>query len=469
MIEWRRSAVRETARGTGRRCRCRAERRHRAAIARRRADGAHCRASAARRAPASTPRAASRVPSRASACRRGCRSRRDPRARARAAARETFAMRPLPSSPAVSIWMTAPACRHASTLRRGASPVALGMRQHRHDAGASDAIELVARPAPARPTAGTPRAPRASRRARGARAKIAARLVEHDLPAEPQLGDRGAPLRAARRGSRACRSYGASVSTRHVEVRREHDALDAVGGERSQHGDRRLDRARAVVDARQQVRVDVDHRATARQRSRVVERRRAPRCAPSPLASAPRAPRAARSPPRTRTSPARPPRAGRAPNRATSRSSREQLARRVARRRAGTPRTRRAHRVAASRRARRRCARAALAAAPGDARRATAREVMRSRAAPRRALGASLERRVHARRVGNSRLRHVRLAAAAATGDRGDVADDRVGAKPARAQVVGHDGEQRALAVLSRAASSPTPLASCSRSASPSA
>ena len=177
----------------------------------------------------------------------------------------------------------------------------------------------------------------------------------------------------------------------------------------------------------------------------------------------------ARSRPRTRTSPARRRRAGRAPNRATCCSSASSSA---------------TSRSPARETHLRHCLAMAVDSDVTERgieprgerlrwlRRARV-EPLRDRHAPARvpatSAGASCERVADARRVGNSRLRHVRLAAAAPAGDRRDVAHDRVRAHAALAEVVRHDGEQRALAVVQSRARTPTPLRSCSRSASPSA
>ena len=53
--------------------------------------------------------------------------------RARAARARAARPRPSPSSAVASIWMTAPARRHSIDLLHGATAVALGMREHRHD------------------------------------------------------------------------------------------------------------------------------------------------------------------------------------------------------------------------------------------------------------------------------------------------------------------------------------------------
>ena len=52
---------------------------------------------------------------------------------------------------------------------------------------------------------------------------------------------------------------GGSLSLRRDEVRREHDALDTVNGELPENGQRSFGGTRSVVDAREEVRVDVDH------------------------------------------------------------------------------------------------------------------------------------------------------------------------------------------------------------------
>ena len=85
--------------------------------------------------------------------------------------------------------------------------------------------------------------PRASRGVAGARATSEARISEY-------------------------RSYGASLGLRRVEVRRADEDLHSAGSESLEHGERGVDRRRAIIDAGEEVRVDVDHPRAARASAR---------------------------------------------------------------------------------------------------------------------------------------------------------------------------------------------------------
>ena len=99
------------------------------------------------------------------------------------------------------------------------------------------------------------------------RAKVAARTVEHDLPAEPQLGlwrRRGDQLGEQLAVTRIRRGRDA----RRLEMRRAHEHLEPLTCEPFEHLDGRRDVGRPVIDARQQMRVDVDHARAADARER---------------------------------------------------------------------------------------------------------------------------------------------------------------------------------------------------------
>ena len=131
--------------------------------------------------------------------------------------------------------------------------------------------------------------------------QVAVRLVEHDLPAEQQLGYRRRTLSQLAEDLEMSRVRRVA-QPRRVQVRREHHALDTVGGESLQHANGGLEGSRAVVHTRQQVRVYVDHRTCVFTSWRAAgSRRPTSRCAPSRTQRGAKAPLAARSPLRMHT------------------------------------------------------------------------------------------------------------------------------------------------------------------------
>src|SRR4051812_37832566 len=134
------------------------------------------------------------------------------------------------------------------------------MREHRNHPRAPDAIQLVtALRGYARQWKLNEHRARAAQR-EPLRAKIAIRFVEHDLPSELKLRHRG------RLGAKLVQDVEVQLvrrvgDARRVQMRREHDALHSIRGELLEHPHRRLERTRAVVHSRQEMRVQIDHRA----------------------------------------------------------------------------------------------------------------------------------------------------------------------------------------------------------------
>src|SRR5688572_21521704 len=141
------------------------------------------------------------------------------------------------------------------------------MRDHRYDTRAANALELVRRPhRQVRPRKFYEHRLRPTER-QLRRAKVAAGPVEHDLPTEPKLrlgwcrGNQLAEQLAVMRVWRLSHA-------RRREVRRAHEYLEPLPGKPFEHADGCRDVCRAVIDAGQQMRVDVDHARAANARER---------------------------------------------------------------------------------------------------------------------------------------------------------------------------------------------------------